>query len=273
VSNPGPMTLWQAIWLGIVQGLGEFLPISSSGHLIVFPWLLGWPVQSLSFDVALHLGTLVAVLAAFAGDWWRLLAGGLRALRERRVTPEARMLGLLALGCIPAGIAGLLLDEWAETVFRAPALVATTMAVMGGVLYLADRRAPAGEGIASEISLRDALLIGSAQALALVPGVSRSGATISMALFLGHRRQEAARFSFLLATPITAAAALLKVPHLFHEADLGLVVPGMLTAAVFGLLSIRVLLAYVRTRDYRPFAYYRWAFAAVVFAVLLVRGR
>lgn len=273
MSNPGAMTVWQAVWLGIVQGLGEFLPISSSGHLIVFPWLLGWPVQSLAFDVALHLGTLVAVLAAFAGDWWRLLGGGLRALRERRVTPEARMLGLLVLGSIPAGVAGLLLDEWAETVFRAPALVATTMALMGAVLYVADRRAPAGVGVATGISLRDALLIGSAQALALVPGVSRSGATISMALFLGHRRQEAARFSFLLATPITAAAALLKVPHLFRDADLSLVVPGMVAAAVFGLLSIRVLLAYVRTRDYRPFAWYRWAFAAVVFAVLLVRGR
>jgi undecaprenyl-diphosphatase len=273
VSNLGPMSTAQAIWLGIVQGLGEFLPISSSGHLIVFPWLLGWPVQSLAFDVALHLGTLVAVLAAFAGDWWRLFSGALTGLRERRLTPETRMLGLLVLGSIPAGIAGLLLDEWAETVFRSPALVATTMAIMGVVLFLADRRAVGGEGVREEISLRDALLIGSAQALALVPGVSRSGATISMALLLGHRRQEAARFSFLLATPITAAAALLKVPHLFRDADLRLVVPGMVTAAVFGLLSIRVLLAYVRTRDYRPFAYYRWAFAAMVFAVLLVRGR
>ena len=266
------MTTAQAIWLGIVQGLGEFLPISSSGHLIVFPWLLGWTVQSLSFDVALHLGTLVAVLAAFAGDWWRLALGTLAALRERRVTPEARMLGLLALGSIPAGIAGLLLDKWAETVFRSPALVATTMAIMGAVLFLADRRAPAGEGVATEISLRDALLIGSAQALALVPGVSRSGATISTALFLGHRRQEAARFSFLLATPITAAAALLKVPHLFRDADLHLVIPGVVTAAIVGLLAIRFLLAYVRTRTYRPFAYYRWAFAAMVFVVLLVRG-
>ena len=267
------MSVAQAIALGIVQGLGEFLPISSSGHLIVFPWLLGWPVQSLSFDVALHLGTLVAVLAAFAGDWARLAAGAWTGLRERRVTPEVRLLGLLVLGSVPAGIAGLLLDEWAETVFRSPALVATTMALMGGVLFLADRRAAGGEGGSGTISLRDALLIGSAQALALVPGVSRSGATISMALFLGHRRQEAARFSFLLATPITAAAALLKLPHLFQDAELRILVPGMATAAVVGLLSIRVLLAYVRTRDYRPFAYYRWAFAALVFAVLLVRGR
>jgi undecaprenyl-diphosphatase len=260
-----------AIWLGILQGLGEFLPISSSGHLIVVPWLLGWPIQSLAFDVALHVGTLVAVLAAFAGDWWRLFSGALRGLAEKRFAPEARTLLLIAIGSVPAGVAGLLLDEWAETVFRAPGLVATTMALMGVVLFLADRRAVAGEGSSDAITLKDALLIGSAQALALVPGVSRSGATISMALLLGHRRQDAARFSFLLATPITAGAALLKVPHLMQGADLGVVLPGMIAAAVVGLLSIKLLLGYVRTRDYRPFAYYRWAFALVVFVVILVR--
>jgi undecaprenyl-diphosphatase len=265
------MTTLQAIWLGVLQGLGEFLPISSSGHLIVVPWLLGWPIQSLEFDVALHVGTLVAVLAAFAADWWRLFSGALRGMAQRRFAPEARTLLLIVLGSIPAGIAGVLLDKWAETVFRAPALVATTMALMGAVLYVADRRAVAGEGTDGEISVRDALLIGSAQALALVPGVSRSGATISMALLLGHRRPDAARFSFLLATPITAGAALLKVPHLLHGADLGVVLPGMIAAAVVGLVSIRLLLAYVRTRDYRPFAYYRWAFALLVFVVILVR--
>jgi undecaprenyl-diphosphatase len=265
------MSTAHAIWLGVLQGLGEFLPISSSGHLIVVPWLLGWPIQSLAFDVALHVGTLVAVLAAFAGDWWRLFAGAARGLAERKLAPEARTLLLIVAGSVPAGVAGMLLDEWAETVFRAPALVATTMALMGVVLYVADRRAVAGEGAGGAITLKDALLIGSAQALALVPGVSRSGATISMALLLGHRRQEAARFSFLLATPITAGAALLKVPHLLHGADLAVVLPGMVAAAVVGLLSIKLLLGYVRTRDYRPFAYYRWAFALLVFVVILVR--
>jgi len=265
------MSTAHAIWLGILQGLGEFLPISSSGHLIVVPWLLGWPIQSLAFDVALHVGTLVAVLAAFAGDWWRLFAGAARGLAQRKLAPEARTLLLIVVGSIPAAIVGKLLDEWAETVFRAPGLVATTMAVMGVVLFVADRRAVAGAGVSDAITLRDALLIGSAQALAIVPGVSRSGATISMALLLGHRRQEAARFSFLLATPITAGAALLKVPHLLHGADLSVLLPGMIAAAVVGLLSIKLLLGYVRTRDYRPFAYYRWAFALLVFVVILVR--
>ena len=200
------MTAVQALVLGVLQGLGEFLPISSSGHLIVVPWLLGWPPQGLSFDVALHVGTLLAVVYAFAADWWRLLTGAGKGLFAGHplATPEGRQLGLLALASVPAAIAGVLLDKWAETTFRSPLLVAGTMAVLGAVLFLADRRA--GGASQDEVSLRDALLIGSAQALALVPGVSRSGATISMALFLGYRRESAARFSFMLATPVTFGA-------------------------------------------------------------------
>ena len=271
------MTLFQALVLGLVQGLGEFLPISSSGHLIVVPWMLGWPVQSLSFDVALHLGTLAAVVYAFLGEWLTLARGGVVALRSGRPleTPEGRLLAQLVVGSIPAGIAGLLLDDWADTTFRSPALVAATMAVMGIVLWIADRRArPALESapLVPFVSHRDALLIGCAQALALVPGVSRSGATISMALLLGIARPEAARFSFLLATPITFAAAAKKVPHLFPLADPWPVLVGMTVSAIVGLLSIRVLLAYVRTRDYRPFVYYRLAFAALTTAFLLARS-
>ena len=267
------MTATQAIVLGIVQGVGEFLPISSSGHLIVVPWLLRWPDHGLAFDVALHLGTLAAVLFAFVGDWVRLVSSAVRcALRGKPLAePEARLLWLLALASVPGAIAGLLLNEWAETTFRSPALVATTMALMGAVLLIADRRAsPAGPG-AEQVTPRDAVLVGLAQALAIIPGVSRSGSTISAALFLRYRREEAARFSFLLATPITAGAALVKVPHLLHTADLSVVLPGMVTAAVFGFLAIRVLLAYVRGHNYVPFVIYRLAFAALVVAVLLAR--
>ncbi len=148
------------------------------------------------------------------------------------------------------------------------------MALMGAVLFMADRRAASGPAAAiPAIAAKDALLIGLAQALAIVPGVSRSGATISMGLFLGHRREEAARFSFLLALPITLGAAVVKVPKLLREtADLLPVMVGMVTAAVFGFLAIRVLLAYVRTRDYRPFVLYRFAFAILVWAVLLARS-
>ena len=271
------MSTLQAIVLGIVQGLGEFLPISSSGHLIVTPWLLGWPPQSLAFDVALHIGTLAAVLYAFVPDWARIIASAFHGLRHGRPfsEPGGRLLLLLGVASIPGGVAGVLLEKWAETTFRAPLLVAFDMAVMGTVLFFADRQAPAATGavvdLPTDISWRDALLIGSAQALALIPGVSRSGATISMALFLGHPREKAARFSFLLATPITAAAALYKVPKLLHAPDHSGVFVGMITAAIVGFLSIRVLLAYVRTRDYRPFVLYRYAFALMVAVVWYLR--
>lgn len=289
------MPLTHATVLGALQGLGEFLPISSSGHLIVVPWLLGWSMQSLAFDVALHLGTLAAVLLAFADDWRRLVVSALRGtLRGRPFgEPEGRLLGLLAMASVPGAVVGLALEDWADSTFRSPGLVAIDMAIMGAVLLYADHRASrnvvSGRGLAARVgnrsasrgvrrggdafsvSIRDAMLIGFAQALAIVPGVSRSGATISMGLLLGYRREEAARFSFLLATPITLGAALHKVPHLLAASDPSPVLIGMLTAAVFGFLSIRVLLAYVRTRDYRPFAFYRFAFAAFVGAVLLVR--
>jgi undecaprenyl-diphosphatase len=265
------VTAARAVVLGLLQGLGEFLPISSSGHLIVVPWLMGWADSGLAFDVALHLGTLAAVGFAFWRDWARLLGAGLRGLRSGRplADPDARLLLYLALASVPGALAGLLLDEWAETVFRSPALVALMMALMGLVLWLADRRsgrAGGGEGV----SLRDALLIGLAQALAILPGTSRSGATISMALFLGHRREAAARFSFLLALPITLGAAIVKVPDLLAGgADLEPVMAGTVAAAVSGFLAIRFLLAYVRTRTYVPFVVYRLLFAAVVWALVL----
>lgn len=258
--------------LGLVQGLGEFLPISSSGHLIVVPWLLGWADHGLAFDVALHLGTLLAVVAAFARDWWRLGSSGLRCLSRGRPfeEAEARLLWRIALASVPGAVLGLLLDRWAETTFRAPLLVAVNMALLGLVLLFADRSA--GQAKEAEVSTRDALLIGLAQAAAIVPGVSRSGATISAALFLGHGRAEAARFSFLMATPITLGAALLKVPKLVAAGGGGAVLFwGMATAAVTGFLAIKLLLALVRTRDYRPFVYYRWAFALLVVGVALVR--
>lgn len=262
----------QAFVLGMVQGLGEFLPISSSGHLIVVPWLLGWPEHGLAFDVALHVGTLVAVVLAFAGDWWRMLSAATRGLATGRPFAEAdaRLLWLLALASVPGAVAGLLLERWAETTFRSPLLVGGTLAGLGLVLLLADRRA--GRGASREVSLGDALLIGLAQAAAIVPGVSRSGATISMGLFLGHRREDAARFSFLLATPITFGAALLKARQLLAAPDASLLL-GMASAAVFGILAIRLLLRYVRTRDYAPFVVYRFALALLVFGVALVRQR
>jgi undecaprenyl-diphosphatase len=268
------LTPLRALVLGILQGLGEFLPISSSGHLIAVPWLLGWPDSGLAFDVALHLGTLVAVAAAFWKDWVRLLTAGVKGLVAGRpfADPDSRLLMYLALATIPGAIAGKLLEEWAESTFRSPLLVATMMAVMGLLLWFADRRANRVPGD-EHFSLRDALVIGASQALAIVPGTSRSGVTISAGLLLGHRREAAARFSFLLALPITAGAALLKVPVLFRPgADPGPVLVGMAAAAVSGFLAIQLLLALVRTRTYLPFVWYRFAFAALLLAAILWRG-
>lgn len=270
------MTTAHAIVLGVLQGLGEFLPISSSGHLIVAPWLMGWPDSGLAFDVALHLGTLAAVAFAFWRDWVRMIGAAGRGLVAGRpfASPDGRLLLYLALATVPGAIAGLVLDRWAETTFRSTALVAFTMALFGVVLAVADRRvARAADGKEDEFSLRDALLVGLAQAVAIVPGSSRSGVTISMALLLGHRREPSARFSFLLALPITAGAALVEVPRLFGSgADPGPVIAGMAAAAVSGFLAIRFLLAYVRTRTYLPFVYYRLAFAALMAVLLLVPG-
>ena len=271
--NPGAdVTTFQAIVLGIVQGLGEFLPISSSAHLVVTPWLLGWPDHGLAFDVALHVGTLAAVLYAFAKDWARIITAAFKGVFSGRpFEGEGRTLWVLALASVPAAIAGLALEDFADTTFRSPLLIAGTMAVVGTVLLFADRHAASASGEPRTVTLRDAMLIGCAQAVALVPGVSRSGATISMALFLGYRREESARFSFLLATPITLGAALLKVPALIGAPNSHIVLLGIVVSGIVGLLAIRVLLAYVRTRDYRPFVYYRWAFAALLVIVYLVR--
>lgn len=268
------MSELHAVILGMLQGLGEFLPISSSGHLIVVPWLLGWPEHDLAFDVALHVGTLAAVFIAFAGDWVQLFRAGLRGIGQGRPfeDPESRLLWLLALGTVPGVIAGLLLEKWADTVFRAPGLVAINMFAMGAVLLAADRTSR-GRGQILHLTVKDIVLIGIAQACAILPGVSRSGATISMGLALGYKREEAARISFLLAMPITVGAALYKVPKLFAQGgDPTVILLGIATAAIFGFLSIRLLLAYVRTKNYLPFAYYRFGFAIVVWATLFLRA-
>ena len=267
------MNLIEAVILGIVQGAGEFLPISSSGHLIAVPWLLGYEEHSLAFDVALHLGTLVAVAGALLADWRVMLAGtwaSVRAGENPLGSIEGRRLAFLAVASIPGAVFGLLLNDLAESTFRSPALVAVTMSVMGAVLWFADSRSASSAGLESW-TLRDALIMGFAQAAALVPGVSRSGATISAARLLGYERNAAARLSFLMALPVTLGAVALKVPKMLAGGlDPSLIV-GIVTAAVVGVLSIRVLFAWVRTRSYLPFVIYRFAFSALILAVWFAR--
>lgn len=267
------LPVWQAAVLGAVQGLSEFLPISSSAHLSLAPWVLGWEPPGLAFDVALHVGTLVAVLWYFRAEWFALARAGGRILRTRRVTDEhERRAVLLVLGTIPAGVGGYLLNDYAETVFRAPALTATMLIAMGAVLWLVDKYAPSTRALAS-FGVRDALIVGASQVVAMIPGVSRSGATITAGRALGGDRASAAVFSFLLSMPITAAAAVYKVPDAIAQSErLAPLAVGVAAAAISGWLAIAALLKFIRTRGYGAFAGYRLVLGLAIFALLASRA-
>jgi undecaprenyl-diphosphatase len=263
----------QAVVLGIVQGLTEFLPVSSSGHLIVVPALLGWDdpfIESLAFSVMLHVGTLVALLIYFRSDWLRLVPAGLVTIRDRsfKGDPDRRLAWLLAASTVPAVIVGVLLNDVIETTFREPRLVAMTLVFGAVVLWFADRLGSRNRQM-SGLTFPLAIGIGAAQALALVPGVSRSGISISAGLFAGLDRESAARFAFLMATPITAGAGLYELRRILAgEAGVELpLVPlfaGMLASLLAGILAIAVLLRYLRSHGTGVFVAYRLALAAIV---------
>lgn len=268
------MTYFESILLGLVQGLGEFLPISSSAHLVVLPWFVQFEDPGLGFDVALHLGTLFAVVAFFWKDWFQILTGSARYVVKREVEQKQNWFLLLALilATIPAAIAGVLLNEWAETSLRHPLSVALNMILLGALLLWADKKRGVQLGV-DDMTYGLALKIGLAQCLALVPGVSRSGITITTALALGMNRSEAARFSFLMSTPIIFGACVFKYKY-FAEA---LVDPkaliGIAVAALFGFLSIKYLLKLVQNYSYAVFSYYRFGFGALVLIVYFLRAR
>jgi undecaprenyl-diphosphatase len=253
---------WQAAVLGTVQGLGEFLPISSSAHLILAPWFFGWRDPGLTFDVALHAGTLLAVLAVFGMEWVRL---ALAALRPRLDPERARMFWHLLAATVPGALMGLALEKKAEHAFRNPLLLAGTLAGMGLLLLLADRAGRKTRTMGS-LSLFEALVIGIAQGVAVVPGVSRAGITMSVALAMGLKREDAARFSFLLSTPIIAGASMLKMRHMLKQPPQADLVVGTLVAGVVGLVSIQFLLSYLKKASFMPFVVYRWALAACILA-------
>ncbi|MGE5528591.1 MAG: undecaprenyl-diphosphate phosphatase [Patescibacteria group bacterium] len=262
------MTVLQAFVLGAVQGLAEFLPISSSAHLVLVPWLLRWPDPGLVFDVALHLGTLLAVAAYFWRDWLVLIRGGLRGVSSR----EGRLFWFLAAASVPGALAGIALEKHAETVFRNPFVIAVLLMAMGLLILAADRRGSKRQRVET-VSFGQSMLIGLSQALAIVPGVSRSGATMTAGLFLGLTREGAARFSFLLATPIVIGAGLYNLRHLARTPgliDLPFVV-GVATAAVVGFLCIGLFLGWLRRRGYTPFVWYRLCLGAAVLAAYLLR--
>ena len=257
----------QAIVLGIVQGLTEFLPVSSSAHLILVPWLLKWQEDpGLAFDVVLHLGTLLALVIFYWREWLEMVLSLVNGDRVRR-----RLLFLLIVASVPGAIIGVLLEKQAETIFRSPILISVTLATLGLILWAADAFGSKKRKI-DDLTFVDALLIGLSQALAIIPGVSRSGATITTARFLGIDRPDAANFSFLMATPIIAGAGLLEARKFLHSGLTAQLGWGFAASAVFGLIAIVWLLSYVRTHTYRPFAIYRILLAVVVVAVALARA-
>jgi undecaprenyl-diphosphatase len=267
------MTVFQAVILGLVQGLAEFLPISSSAHLVLTPWVFGWSDPGLSFDVALHVGTLIAVLWYFRAEWVKLTQSAIALVRTRRAdTEEKRRFLYLVVATIPAAAGGVLLEDYAETTFRSPVLMAVTLMVMGVVLWAVDRYAARDRPL-STLTLRDAVLIGLAQVLALVPGVSRSGSTMTAGRALRLDRQSAAVFSFLMSMPVTAAAALLKVPDLLRtEGITPTLIAGVLSAGISSWLAIAVLLRYISRHSFGVFAVYRLALGAVILTLLATRG-
>ncbi|MCC6276958.1 MAG: undecaprenyl-diphosphatase UppP [Oligoflexia bacterium] len=266
------MELLQSVVLGIVQGLAEFLPISSSGHLIVIPWLFGWQDHGLTFDVALHLGTLGAVFIYFRKTWWDLTKAcfKLNKFRDLDRNIDQRLIVYLVLGSIPAALVGLFLESIIESVFRQPLLVASTLGSMGVVIWACDRfgkKTLTVEGL----TLSQVLQIGLAQCLALVPGVSRSGITMAAALKLGMKRAEAAKFSFLLSFPITLGACLLKLRHL-TVSDLTLqFVIGVVVSGFTGWLAIGGLIRFLQKQSFGVFAVYRLIFAGIIFSVYFLR--
>ena len=252
------MTVFQALVLGIVQGLSEFLPISSSAHLTLAPWIFHWRDPGLAFDVALHFGTLIAVLWYFRAEWIALILAARDIIVRRRVeTERERRVLFLILATVPGAIAGLALEKQAESSFRDPRLVAIALIVMGTLLWAVDRFARRERGL-GQMRWSDALVIGIAQMFAIIPGVSRSGSTITAGRALTFEREDAAIFSFLMSMPIIAAAAVLKMPQALREQGLSApMIVGVLASAVSGWLAIAVLLRVVSRHSYGVFAIYR----------------
>ncbi len=256
------MTMLHAALLGIIQGLTEVLPISSSAHLIMIPRLLGWPESGLTFDVALHLGTFIALFVYFRKDIVDLIVNFIDGLKQRRFrTPAACLPLYLIVGTIPAAIFGKTLEKPIEELFRrSPILISSFLIVFGILLAFADT-VGSKKWRMDRINLKATLIIGFAQCLALFPGVSRSGITITAALLLGFNRESAARFSFFLSLPIVAGAAILKIGHLaktgIPSGEWGILLVGIVTSAFFGYFSVAFLLKMVQRRSLSPFVWYR----------------
>ena len=267
------MTIIQSIILGIVQGIGEFLPISSSAHLILVPFLFGWNESSMAFDIALHFGTLLAVLVIFFTEWWNLFIGAIRDLtvKKKRKKKEGRMFWYLVVATIPAALVGFLLDDIIESFFRGQIwLIALFLAIMGVLIYAGDRWASKrykGKEIEfDDITMKQAFLIGCSQAFAVFPGFSRSGTTILAGRLMGLSREAITKFTFLLSVPIIAGATILKVKDLELTMEVFI---GVFTSFIVGIMCIKFLLKYIKKHDFSVFAFYRVLVAIIVYIKLI----
>jgi undecaprenyl-diphosphatase len=263
------MTPFQAIVLGFVQGATEFLPISSTAHLALVPWLFGWTDPGLGFDIALHLGTLMALLLYFRADWFALFAGGIDLLRGRRDNENSKLMLLIMAGTAPALIVGAMLADFADSTLRKPPVIASALIVLAVILLVAER-VGRRENKLAQITLGDAIAVGCAQAVAIIPGASRSGVTITAALFRGMTREAAARFSFLLSAPVIIAAVSKTIVdgfrHGFPAVSMSSAIMGIVVSGVVGYLSIAFLIRYLATHNTYVFVVYRIALGIAVLA-------
>jgi undecaprenyl-diphosphatase len=271
------MPIYQVIVLAIVQGLTEFLPISSTAHLYLTSWLLGWHAESLTFDIALHIGTLLAVVVYFFRDWMQIIAHGfgLRFGHDEELERNSGLLWLLAIGSIPVGIAGLLFNKQAEGEWRNPMVIGSTLIILGVLLGLAEWYGRKTRDIAG-VNFVDAGVIGVAQALAVVPGVSRSGITMTAGLFRNLNRETAARYSFLLSTPAIGAAAAKAIYDLikhkaFDPTMRSAFAVGIVVSAITGMIVIAWFLRFLRHRSLWFFVFYRIIFGIIVLALAFFR--
>lgn len=262
------MSFFEAVIMGLVQGLGEFLPISSSAHLVLTPWLFGWKDPGLAFNVALHIGTLVAVLAFFWRDWMVLARDGLSG----RKTHEGRMFWYLVVATLPGAAFGYFLEDYVATVLRNPVLIGILLILMGIVLYVADRYSPAGKGM-YQIGWKESFLIGVSQAFAVIPGVSRSGVTMTAGRFLGLDRETSARFSFLLSTPIIFGAGLVQFMDLTPADFTPPFITGIAVSALVGFIAIKFLLRFLVRNSFAVFVIYRFILGTAVIALAAYRGQ
>ena len=264
------MSVLKAIILGIIQGVAEFLPISSSAHLILFPYLFGWEESGLAFDIALHFGTMMAVLAIFFKDWWNLFIGAIKDIKDKKKSTNGRMFWYLIIATVPAALTGLLLDDIIENIIRNKIWIITlALAIMGLLIYIGDKWASKHykkETKFEDINLKQALIVGIFQAFAVIPGFSRSGTTILAGRLQGISKEAITKFTFLLSVPVICGATILKIGDLAFTKE---VIVGIISSFAMGVISIKFLLSYIKKHDFSIFAFYRVIFALIVFAKLI----